>query len=160
MIEKIKGKDHLVIKRDGRLEKYSPAKLKRAINWCTKDSEVLTAQLFESLNLKIYNKIKIDKLWDEVIETAANMISEMYPVWDDVAKRAYMLKIYKDNYNYNADIDSLKYQDVIDKGIQVGVYDRNILDTFTEAEISELGKYINKDRDLDFSFIGIVSPLM
>ncbi|RLC47115.1 MAG: ribonucleoside-diphosphate reductase subunit alpha, partial [Candidatus Cloacimonadota bacterium] len=121
MIEKIKGKDHLVQKRDGRLEKYSPAKLKRAINWCTNDSETLTAQLFESLNLKIYNKIKIDKLWDEVIETAANMISEMYPIWDDVAKRAYLLKIYKDNYNYNATIDSLKFQDIIDKGIQVGV---------------------------------------
>jgi len=157
MIEKIKNKDHLVIKRDGRTEKYSPIKLKRAIMWCTNDSEVLTEQLFESLNLKIYNKIKIDKLWQEVIETSANLISEMYPIWDDVAKRAYLLKIYKDNYNYNADIDSLKYQDVIDKGIQVGVYDRNILDTFDEAEISALGKHIDKTRDLDFSFIGIVS---
>lgn len=157
MIEKIKNKDHLVIKRDGRTEKYSPTKLKRAIMWCTNDSEVLADQLFESLNLKIYNKIKIDKLWDEVIQTSSNLISEMYPIWDDVAKRAYLLKIYKDNYNYNADIDSLKYQDVIDKGIQVGVYDRNILDTFNEDEISELGKYIDKQRDLDFSFIGLVS---
>ncbi len=157
MIEKIKNKDHLVIKRDGRTEKYSPTKLKRAIMWCTNDSEVLADQLFESLNLKIYNKIKIDKLWDEVIQTSSNLISEMYPIWDDVAKRAYLLKIYKDNYNYNADIDSLKYQDVIDKGIQVGVYDRNIVDTFDEDEISELGKYIDKQRDLDFSFIGLVS---
>lgn len=157
MIEKIKGKDHLVQKRDGRLEKYSPTKLKRAIMWCTNDSEPLTAQLFESLNLKIYNKIKIDKLWDEVIQTASNLISEMYPIWDDVAKRAYLLKIYKDNYNYNATIDSLKYQDIIDKGIQVGVYDRNITDTFSAVEISELGKYIDKSRDLDFSFIGIIS---
>ena len=157
MIEKIKNKDHLVIKRDGRTEKYSPTKLKRAIMWCTNNSEVLADQLFESLNLKIYNKIKIDKLWDEVIQTSSNLISEMYPIWDEVAKRAYLLKIYKDNYNYNADIDSLKYQDVIDKGIQVGVYDRTIIDTFSEAEISELGKYIDKSRDLDFSFIGLVS---
>lgn len=157
MIEKIKGRDHLVIKRDGRLQKYSPTKLKRAINWCTEDNEILTKQLFESLNLKLYNKIRIEKLWDEVIETAANLISDMYPIWDNVAKRAYLLKIYKESYNYNASIDSLKYQQVIDKGIQVNVYAKEILETFSEEEIAELGRYIDKDLDLNFTFIGLVS---
>lgn len=157
MIEKIKGRDHLVIKRDGRLQKYSPSKLKRAINWCTEDNEALTKQLFESLNLKLYNKIRIEKLWDEVIETAANLISDMYPIWDGVAKRAYLLKIYKESWNYNESIDSLRYQQVIDKGVQVGVYDKSILETFSEEEISELGRYTDKERDLSFTFIGLVS---
>ena len=157
MIEKIKGRDHLVIKRDGRLQKYSPTKLKRAINWCTEDNDILTAQLFESLNLKLYNKIRIEKLWDEVIETAANLMSDMYPVWDNVAKRAYLLKIYKDNYNYNESVDSLKYQQVIDKGVQAGIYNKKMLETFSEEEISELGQYIKKERDLSFTFIGLVS---
>jgi transcriptional regulator NrdR family protein len=56
MIEKVKGHDHFVVKRDGRLEKYNPRKLKKAIDWCTNNNKILTDQLFEALNLKIYDK--------------------------------------------------------------------------------------------------------
>ena len=157
MIEKIKGKEHLVIKRDGRLQKYSQKKLKKAINWCTNNSETLTNDLLNSLNLKIYNKIKIEKLWDEVIETAANKISELFPIWDEVAKKAYLLKIYKENYNIKSDIDKLHYIDVIKKGVNLGIYNKEIIDSFTEDEITELGQYIKKERDLNFTFIGLVS---
>ena len=157
MIKKIKGREHLVIKRSGKLEKYKPKKLKKAINWCTDNNEALTDELFKSLDIKIFNKIKIEKLWDEVIETAANKITEMFPIWDEVAKRAYLLKIYKDNYNYNSDIDSLEYKTVVDKGQSVGLYRKEVFETFTDEEIHELGSFIEKDRDLNFTFIGIVS---
>ena len=159
MIEKVKGHDHYVIKRDGRLQKYNPRKLKKAIDWCTNHNETLTQQLFESLNLKIYDKIKIEKLWDEVIETAANLISEMYPIWDDVAKRAYLLKVYKETYNLKSDVDSLEYMDVLKKGMSAGVYNRDIINTFTDEEIHELGEYIKRERDLNFSFIGLVTMM-
>jgi len=159
MIEKIQGKDHLVQKKDGRLEKYSPTKMKKAINRQTNNKEYMTNTLFEALNIKLYNKIKVEKLWDEVIETAANMISELQPGWDEVAKNAYLQKIYKETYNIHADIDKLNYMTVIKKGVTAGVYSREIAESFTEEEIHELGDYIKKERDKDFTFVGLVSMM-
>ena len=156
MIQQIKGKNHLVIKRDGRTEKYSQVKLKKAIDWCTDGKTVLTDQLFQALNIKIYNKIKIEKLWDEVISTSANMISEMYPIWDSVAKRSFMLKIYKETYGLKSDLYYPDYLEVVKKGIQSGVYDKKVISTFSDDEFQLLAKHIKPERDLDFTFIGLI----
>jgi len=149
MIKPVKNKKHLIIKRDGRLEPYNPNKLKRAIDWCTKNNEILTNELFKSIDLKIYDKMKIEVLWDTVISTAASKINELYLVWDSVARRALLLKIYKEVNNYD------NYLDVIKKGIQYRVYNKNVIDTFTEEELIELSNYIKPDRDFNFTFSGL-----
>ena len=156
MIEKIKGKDHNVIKLDGRVEKYSPKKMKKSLLRISGGQQALADDLFNSLNIKIYDRIKIDVLWDEVIETAANKITEMFTIYDEIARRAYVEKVYKTNYNLSSEIDSLEYLSVVKKGVQSGVYDRETVAYFTDEEINELGAYIEKDRDQDFTFIGIV----
>lgn len=156
MIEKVKGRDHLVEKKDGRLQKYSPSKMKKALLRICQGNEDLAKQLYEALDLKIYNKIKVGKLWDEVIETAANMISDMYPIWDEVAKRAYLEKLYSESYNLKSEIEDLDFMDVLQKGMSVGVYSRDVVTSFTDEEITELGNYIKRERDLDFSYIGLV----
>ena len=149
MVEKVEGKANLIIKRDGREQKYSPSKLKRAIDWCTQGREALTQDLFASLDVKIHNRMKIEHLWDAVIATAANKISEMYIAWDSVAKRALLLKIYKEVNNYD------NYKDVIAQGLQSKVYSSEILSTFSEDEIEELGSFIVKERDFLFTFAGL-----
>jgi ribonucleoside-diphosphate reductase alpha chain len=156
MIEKIKGKDHNVVKLDGRVEKYSPKKMKKSLLRISGGNEILADDLFNSLNIKIYDRIKIDVLWDEVIETCANKISEMYTIYDEIARRAYTEKVYKSTYNLTSELDTLSYLDVVRKGVQSGVYDREVVNHFTDEEIIELGEYIERDRDQDFTFIGIV----
>ena len=156
MIKTVQGKDHMVVKKDGRLEKYSRKKMKTALGYCTQGNEALTEELFKSLDIKIHNKIKVGKLWDEVIETSANKISEMFPIWDDVAKRAYLMKLYSESYNIKTDGDNLLYSEVLAKGMSSGVYDRQVINTFSDEEIFELGSYIKKERDLDFTYIGLV----
>jgi ribonucleoside-diphosphate reductase alpha chain len=158
MIKKIKGKNHLIVKRNGKTEKYNRAKMKRAILWCCDNRESLANELLDSLNIKIYNKIKIETLWEEVISTASNKISEMFPVWDDVAKRAYLLKIYKETYNVGAITEQpIDYKIVLNQGLKSGVYNKEVLESFTDDELTELGTYIDLKKDLKFSFMGLVS---
>jgi ribonucleoside-diphosphate reductase alpha chain len=157
LIEKVKGKNHLIIKRDGRTEKYSRQKMKKAILWCCDNSESLANELLDSLNIKIFNKIKIEKLWEEVISTAANKISEMYPIWDKVAKKAYLLKIYKETHSITNEECNIFYGDILKKGVTVGVYNKELIEMISEEEIIELDKYIDRKRDLNFTFIGLVS---
>jgi len=81
----------------------------------------------------------------------------MFPVWDEVAKKAYLLKITKETYNLKTDDDFINYSEVLKKGITVGIYDRKKIECFTGSEIEELGSYIKVERNQKFDFIGIVT---
>lgn len=110
MIELANNKSHIVVKRDGREETYSNDKMYKVILWACEDSHQFADQLIQAIQIKIHNKIKIEKLYDEVIATASNLISDLYPYWETVAKRLYLLKLHKDigvkrmDYPYYSDI--------------------------------------------------------
>ncbi len=157
-IQLAKNKQHNVIKRNGSIEPYSSKKLTKAINWCTDNNKVLTKILLNALSIKIYDKIKIDKLWDEVINTASNLVSEMYPIWDKVAEKAYLLKVYKETYNSNPPNKCYpNYYETIKKGVSANVYTSDLLTQFTEEEFITLGSYIDESRDTTFPFIGLIT---
>ena len=96
MIQPVEGKTNLVVKRDGRTEEYDPQKMRKVILWASNNSEHFTNALLDAINIKIHNRIKIDKLYDEVIATASNLISDLYPQWETIAKNLYLLKLHKD----------------------------------------------------------------
>jgi len=155
-IQLIKGKKHLVIKRDGRLEPFSWEKLEKVINYATQGNKYLNEVIKENLSLKIYDKIPVSKILDNLINTVANMISPMYPHLDEVAKRLLILKTYKENFNLKV-ISKLEYPDYLElvkRNIRLGLYDKKIFSTFTEEELRELGEYIKPERDFLFTFKG------
>ncbi len=154
MIELQKGKKHLVVKRDGRLEPYNPNKMYKVCLWMADGNEILAKELINDVDIKVHDKIKIEKLFDEVIETAANKIDRMFPIWDNVAKRGYLQKIYKEVWGIKRD-EYPPFSQVLAKGLRYGKYDREVIESFTEEEIEELGQYIKPSRDFNFSYLGL-----
>jgi len=154
VIQLVEGRKHQVIKRDGRYENYDPEKMYKVLLWACNGSEVLAKELLNDIDLKVYDKISIQKLFDEVIETAANKISDMFPVWDSVARNLFIQKIYKEVWGIKRD-EYPDYLDVLKKGISYGIYDRDIITSFTEEEINELGDYIDQKRDFNLSYLGL-----
>jgi len=160
MVELKEGKKHIVIKRDGREEPYSEEKLYKVIKWAVNEAgiqepydETFVKDVLKAIDLKIGNKISVIKLLDEVIETCANFISELYPIWDVIAKNLVILRYRKDVWNVSRN-EYPDYLEVLQKGIQYKVYNKEILDTFTEEELRELGNYIKPERDFLFTFGG------
>ena len=154
MIELVQGKNHYVIKRSGEYEEYNQDKMYKVLLWACNNKQSLAKQLLEDVQIKVHDKISIQKLFDEVIETAANKISDMYPIWDDVAKRLYLQKIYKETWGIKRN-EYPNFSIVLAKGISNGVYDRDVLSYFTEDEIQELGEYIKPKRDFDLDYLGL-----
>jgi len=159
----INGKKHNVIKRNGEVEPFSWEKLDRvllrAITYKTginKDfSDFYLKEIKENLNLRIYDKIKIEKLFDELIDVTANLASRIYPMYDKIARNLYIQKIYKETWGIKRD-EYPDYKEVIKKGLQYGVYGEQIWNSFTESEIEELGKIINPENDFNIgSYLGI-----
>lgn len=154
MIELVEGRKHNVIKRKGHLEEYKDEKMYQVLLWASNNNKILAQELLNAIELKVYDKISISKLFDEVIETAANLITDMYPIWDTVARNLYLQKIYKELWDMKRD-DYPYYGEVLKKGVQYGVYDRNIIDSFEAQEIEELSSCIVPSRDKDLDYLGL-----
>ena len=152
MITPVEGKTHLVIKRDGSIEPYSPEKLYKVILWAANGSEAFTKQLMDAIDIKIHNRIKIEKLYDEVINTASNLISDLYPQWEVIARNLYILKIHKDVGVKRAEYPI--YQDVVLANIKAGFYDSEH-PFLTPDNIEHLNSIIDPTYDQLFTFGGI-----
>lgn len=152
MIELVNNKRHDVIKRDGRIEQYSPEKLYQVILWAANGSEVIAKQLIEAVDIKIHNKIKIEKLYDEVIATASNLISDLFPIWETIAKNLYLLKIHKELGVKRTEYPS--YSSVVSNNIKAGFYDASH-PFLTDSNIAALDSIINDSYDQLFTFGGL-----
>ena len=150
MITPIEGKRNLVQKRDGRLEEYSSDKMYAVILWACDGSEAFAKELLQAIDIKIHNKIKIDVLYNEVIDTASNMISDLYPQWEIIAKRLYLLKIRK-MLGVKRSVYP-DYSSVISNSIAAGLYDSELCSTL---DIEALSAAINPELDNLFTFGGL-----
>ena len=146
----VNDKNHLVVKRNGDVVPYDANKLYQVILWACNDSEILADQLIEAIDIKIHNKIHIVKLYDELINTASNLISDMFPVWEQVATKLYRLKLHKDMGVKRAQYPN--YSEVFNNNVQAGFYRNDIL---TPEQVVELGIAINPSYDTLFGFGGL-----
>ena len=144
-------KNITIIKRNGSEEKYNPKKMLRVIMWACEDVDWLATELQEATEFKQYNKMKITDLYDELVKTAVNKISMLYPQWEDVAAKLYMLKIYKDTWNVT-DKFYPHLKDVLSKGSASGTYNKEIVSSFSDEEIEQLNAAINQEYDYKFTY--------
>ena len=170
MIDLVKNKKHQVVKRDGRVEQYDENKMRKVLEWAIDKAQKehfgevnkeLTKQMVDEVlqdtQIKIYDKIHISKLFDEVIKTCENKISRLQPIWDKIAKNLLIQKYYKEVWGIKRD-EYPDYLEVVKKGKQYGVKPYvDIYENFTEDEIKELGSYIKPERDFGLTSLGIKS---
>ena len=155
MIELTKDKKHIIIKRDGREEPFNEEKLRKVINWATGGIDAFTNQLLEGLNIKINDKMKIEVLYDELINTAVNMISPLYPVYDTIAEKLYLMKIYKETCGLKKIGSYPHIKNFLKKGIKYKIYDKDIVKLFSDKELDKINSMIDPNRDLLFTYKGL-----
>lgn len=150
MIQVIEGKAHQIIKRNGSIEPYNHDKMRKVILWACEGSNILADELLQAIDIKIHNKMKIEVLFDEVVATASNKISDLYPIWEKVAKNLYELKLHKEMGFLRDDYPSYDY--IFDANEEAGLYHtswREILD------LEELSAAIDPSYDKLFTFGGL-----
>ena len=154
MVELVDNKRHDIIKRDGRIEKFNPDKLYAVILWACSDQEALAKTLLDAISIKIHNKMSITKLYDEVINTASNLISDLYPIWDEVTRNLYILKLHKDIGVKRIDYPS--YKEVLERNLSLGYYSKSTINKLlSHTSIEELESIIDPSRDKLFTFGGL-----
>lgn len=166
MVNLEQGKQHLIIKRDGSKEQYNPEKLFKVTNWATNENEIITHTLLNEIDIKISDEMKIQDLYDELIKTAVNKISAITPIYDEIAKKLYLMKIYKETWGLKRTGLYPHFREFLVRGIQHNIYltgkyliydEQN--DKFTgcldDNFIDKLNNLIEPDRDLLFNYKGL-----
>lgn len=151
-IELATNKDHLVIKRNGSIEPYSDEKMRRVLMWACEDNTILVDNILEAVEIRIYNRIHISLLFDEVMDTVNNLISRLTPVYAEVLKRLYIQKTYKELWGIKRnEYPTLKqYFDEFS-----GPTKELISVNLTSDELQQLDAAIVPERDLLSTYLGL-----
>lgn len=89
---------------------------------------------------------------------ALNHITMDQPDWTYVAAELYVSDLYKKAAEHRGYTSSEKYGDfykLVQELTQVGIYSKDLLSSYSQEEIAELGQAIDPERDLLFNYIGL-----
>ena len=144
-----------VKKRNGRgTEPLDLNKIHVMVEEATKGlAGVSSSQVEMNAELSFYDGITTADIQETLIRSASDLISLDNPNYQFVAARLLLFALRKSIYRKMYESWPLLQQ--IEYGITHGVYDRAILDYYTEEEIETLDSYIEQDRDLDFTYAGL-----
>lgn len=143
-----------VTKRNGKLEDLSIEKIHKVLGWAIdgiKDVSLSDIEMNSQLNFT--NKMSTREIHSVLIKSANNLISEETPNYQYVAARLAMYALRKDVWGGS---EPPRLFDHIHECVRKHkVYDQEILKKYSTSEIHKLGKYINHDRDDNFTYAGI-----
>ncbi len=157
LLETVKGhvttEELKVRKRDGSLEPLDIEKINVVVSWAVdgiKDVNVSDIVINARLNFK--NGILTTDIHKVLIESAVNLFNEDSPNYQWVASRLLNYQLRKDVWGGK---NPPKLFDLLHTNINLGLYDSDILDKYTESEINKLDEKILHDRDFDFTYSGL-----
>jgi ribonucleoside-diphosphate reductase alpha chain len=146
-----------IIKRSGRREAFMSEKLKRVCLWATDGNEYYANELIADTEIKLHEEINIKDMFQQLINTAVNKISMLYPMWEDFASKLELIKIYKETYNISNINEYPHIKDVLAKGLSHKIYDYKSVHSYSSEEIEEINAAIKPERDFLFNYKGLVT---
>ena len=142
-----------VTKRDGSIQAFDLEKVHKVLEWAVEDiSGVSMSEIELKANIQLYDKIPAYDIHELLIKSTAELISEHTPNYQFVAARLISYKMRKEAYG---EYDVPPLTSIIERNVELGVYDADILAKYTEDEIIEFNQYIKHERDDTFTYAGM-----
>lgn len=141
-----------VTKRNGELEDCDLEKVHKVLEWAAEGLQVSVSQVEMKSHIQFYDGITTETIHDTLVKTAADLISVDEPDYQYMSARLLMFQLRKKVYGKyipNGIYDHVK--SLTDKGL----YDKHILEDYTQKELNEMDDYIDHSRDMKFSYAGL-----
>ena len=140
-------------KRSGVLEPFQIDKIHRVLEWATEGIEDVSISDIEmNAQLNITEGISTKDIHDILIKSANNLISIETPNYQHVAARLLNYSLRKQVWGES---EPPRLIDHIKKCVKNNIYDKYVLENYSDSEIMKLGKYLKHDRDNLFTYSGI-----
>ncbi|MGU5614992.1 class 1a ribonucleoside-diphosphate reductase subunit alpha [Aeromonas caviae] len=142
-----------VTKRNGHKEPIDLDKIHRVLDWAAeKLDNVSVSQVELKSHIQFYDGIRTADIHETIIKAAADLISEQSPDYQYMAARLAIFHLRKKAYGQFE--PPHLYQHVA-RLVDMGKYDKHLLEDYTQAEFEELNCYLDHWRDMDFSYAAV-----
>ncbi|MBE8190245.1 MAG: ribonucleoside-diphosphate reductase subunit alpha [Candidatus Thioglobus sp.] len=146
-------KDIQVTKRDGTKESIDMEKIHRVVQWASEGLEkVSVSQVEINARLAFFDGIKTEDIHETIIKSAADLISTEASDYQYLAARLAIFHLRKKAFKSFTPPEFLEH---IQKFTDLGIYDKDILQKYSESEVKTLGDYIDHQRDMSFSYAAV-----
>ena len=144
-----------VIKRNGRgKESLNIDKIHSMVGFATEGIAGVSASHVEmNSGLQFFDGISTDDIQQILIKSANDLISLDSPNYQFVAARLLLFSLRKNLFHRLW--EHPKFIDHIKNLIDLGLYDKGVLENYTEAEIDRMGMWIDHERDYSFTYAGL-----
>ena len=147
------NQDIQVTKRNGKKESIDMEKIHRVVHWASQDLKgVSVSQVEINAQLAFFDGIKTTEIHETIIKSAADLISTDVPDYQYLAARLAIFHLRKKAFKSFTPPPLYEH---VKKFTDLGIYDKDILNKYTKAEINELDKYIDHWRDMKFSYAAV-----
>ena len=142
-----------VSKRSGKIEPLDIDKIHFVVEQaCEGLSGVSSSQIEMNSNLQFADGMSTKDIQEILIRSANDLISLDAPNYQYAAARLLLWGVRKDVFGR---FQPLPLTEIMDKNIELGVYDPDILNQYSETELKKLNTWIKHDRDLNFTYAGL-----
>ena len=142
-----------IVKRNGSKEPININKIHKVVEHaCEGLAGVSSSQIEMNANLQFYDGMSTNEIQEVLVRSANDLISLDAPNYQYAAAR---LLSYGVNKQVFGEYNAVTLQQNIDKNIERGVYDPEILEKYTAEEIERLDGYIHHKRDENFTYAGL-----
>ena len=144
-----------VRKRNGRgKEALDIEKIHSMVGFATENITGVSASHVEmNSGIQFFDGISTEDIQQILIKSANDLISLEHPNYQYVAARLLLFSLRKKLFHKLWEHPTLLEQ--INKCVELGVYDKGILDNYTPAEIDRLNGFIDHERDYSFTYAGL-----
>ena len=143
----------LVTKRDGRTERINLDKIHRVIDWAAEGLQnVSVSQVELRSHIQFYDGIKTADIHETIIKAAADLISKDAPDYQYLAARLAIFHLRKKAYGQ---FEPPKLIDQVTRMVEMGKYDRHLLEDYTTEEFEQMDSFIDHWRDMNFSYAAV-----
>jgi ribonucleoside-diphosphate reductase alpha chain len=147
-----------VIKNNGDQEGINLEKIHRMVNKACKDIAGVSESLVEmNSGLQFYDGITTKDIQKILVKSASDLISLDSPNYQFVAARLLLFGLQKQVFGTKWEDNTIypSLERMIKRNIQIGVYDKDILEKYNQEELEQLNGMIRHNRDMNFTYAGL-----
>ncbi len=143
-----------VVKRDGSIQPLDLEKMHVMVEEACKNLAGVSASQVEiQSGIQFYDGISTGEIQEILIRSASDLIDLDHPNYQYVAARLLLFALRKNLYGRIHELPNLK--DHVEKCVDKGIYDSDILITYNDEEFDKLQSFLDHDRDYLFTYAGL-----
>ena len=143
-----------VKKRNGSSEPLNLEKMHVMVEQaCEGLAGVSASQVEINSGIQFYDGISTGEIQEILIKSASDLIDLDHPNYQFVAARLLLFALRKQLFGRMHENPSVKKH--VEKCVEKGVYDAEILDLYSDEEYNKLQSFIDHDRDFLFTYAGL-----